>query len=463
MNILIQNGRVVSPEEVRKKDIWVRDGRIESVKDRIEADQGTCFDEVIDAAGKYVLPGIIDAHTHYLLKSRGTVTADDFYSGSAAGAIGGVTTAVDFADQTEGQSLLEAGRARIEASQRDMAIDFGLHQCIFSMHEKILQELEELRDAGITTVKIFTTYKREGYFIGKTGLRELFAACRDLGMMVSAHCEDDDLIDEISEKYEDQPHPPSLHPVLRPSESEYRAIKMLGSLAGEAGSPLYIVHLSSSRGLDGVQEVRAGGAKLVVETTPHYLLLNNSLLDAPGAQKYIMTPPLRTSEDNEVLWQALSRGEIQIVATDHCTFTVEQKMKSDDCRTVLPGIPGTEELLPLIHTAGVGRGRFDIRQMVSLLSEAPARFFGMYPRKGSLLEGTDADIVVFDPEADFTIRDSNRHTASGYTPYDGFKVRGMPVLTMLRGTIIARDGEFIGERGCGRFIEAGRSEIFEGI
>ncbi len=461
MNILIQNGRIVSPEEVIKKDIWVRDGRIESIKDHIDADKDARFDEVIDAAGKYVLPGIVDAHTHYLLESRGTVTADDFYSASAAGAIGGVTTAVDFADQAAGRTLLEAGRARIEASERDMAIDFGLHQCVFSMHEDIPRELQKLRDAGITTVKIFTTYKREGYFIGESGLRELFSACRDLGMMVSAHCEDDDLIDEISIKYEGRPHPPALHPVLRPAESEYRAIQKLGELAGEAGSPLYIVHLSSSRGLDAVRELRAGGTKLAVETTPHYLLLENRLLKEPEAQKYIMTPPLRTGEDNDVLWQAVSRGEIQIVATDHCTFTVEQKMGSDDCRTVLPGIPGTEELLPLIHTAGVGRGRFDIRQLVSLLSEAPARYFGLYPRKGSLLEGTDADLVLFDPEADFTIRDENRHTAAGYTPYDGFKVRGMPVLTMLRGKIIARDGEFIGERGCGRFIEAGRSEIFE--
>lgn len=462
MNILIQNGQIVSPREVEKKDIWVRDGLIESVQDCIDADGGIHFNEVIDAAGKYVLPGIVDAHTHYLLRSRGTVTADDFYSASAAGAIGGVTTAVDFADQADGQTLLEAGRARIEASERDMAIDFGLHQCIFSMHEDIPRELKELKDAGITTVKIFTTYKREGYFIGVAGLRDLFAACRDFGMMVSAHCEDDDLIDEISKKYEGRPHPPALHPVLRPAEAEYRAIKMLGSLAVDLESPLYIVHLSSSRGLDAVRELRARGTKLAVETTPHYLLLDNCLLREPGAQKYIMTPPLRTPDDNETLWDAVGRGEIQIVATDHCTFTIEQKMGSEDCRTVLPGIPGTEELLPLIHTAGVGRGRFDIRQLVSLLSEAPASLFGLYPRKGSLVEGTDADIVVFDPEADFTIRDENRHSAAGYTPYNGFQVRGMPVLTMLRGRIIARNGEFVGEGGYGRFIEAGRSEIFEG-
>lgn len=460
MNILIRNGRVVRPESVAVGDIWIAGEQIRAVEKKIDPHGDIRFDQVIDAEGMYVLPGIIDAHTHYLLHSRGTVTADGFYSGSVAGAIGGVTTAIDFADQEGDKSLLGAAQARIDASRREMAIDFGLHQCIFSMHENMDRQLRDLKAAGVTAVKIFTTYKREGYFIGESGLRELFRSCGRLGMMITAHCEDDPIMEEIAREYEGGPHPPRLHPVLRPAEAEYRAVRMLGELAGETDTPLYIVHLSSGRGLEAVDELRVQGVQLAVETTPHYLMLTNDLLAGPEAQKYIMTPPLREAEDNEALWQGLMHEKIQLIATDHCAFTLEQKLQSDDCRTVLPGIPGTGELLPLIYTAGVASGRFEIGRMVSLLSETPAQLFGLYPRKGRLQAGSDADLVLFDPGRSWTIRNDNCRSAAGYTPYDGFQAAGMPVLTMLRGRVIARDGEFFGSRGGGTFVQAGSSELF---
>jgi len=460
MNTLIKNGTLVTSLSTYAGHIWIEDQTIRAVEDSPEAFQGVRFDSVIDAEGLFVLPGIIDAHTHYLLESRGTVTADDFFSASAAGAVGGVTTAVDFADQKPGLSLAGAAKQRIEASERDMAIDFGLHQCIFSTPSSIEEELTELKSEGITTVKIFTTYKREGYFIGEEGLKELFAACLRMGLMVTAHCEDDDLIDEISASYLDKARPPSLHPVLRPAEAEYRAVKMIGEIAGEVKAPIYIVHLSSSRGADAVRELRRRGVQVAVETTPHYLLLTEELLKLPDAQKYIMTPPLRSDADRAALWSSLENEEIQIIATDHCTFTAAQKMQSEDCTTVLPGIPGTEELLPLIYSRGVGDNHFDIRRLVSLLSEAPARYFGLFPGKGSLIPGTDADIVLFDPEKEYVLENENRHTKAGYTPYAGTKLKGMPVLTMLRGEVIARNGQFTGRRGFGRFLPAGRSAIF---
>ena len=460
MNILIKNGVLVDPQSLKTKEIWIEDRKIRAVEDHIETPPGVQFDEVIDAGGMYVLPGIIDAHTHYHLESRGTVTADDFYSGSVAAALGGVTTAIDFADQAEGRTLLDAGRLRKEAAEKEMVIDFGLHQCIFSTPSRLEDELKDLRDLGITTVKIFTTYKKEGYFIGEDGLKDLFRVCRDLEMMVTAHCEDDELIDQIALTYTDLPHPPSLHPVLRPAEAEYRAVKMIGALAADVNAPVYIVHLSSARGAEAVAELRGSGSKVVVETTPHYLLLAEDLLKHPNAQKYIMTPPLRGNADREALWKAIEQEKVQIIATDHCAFTLEQKLQSDDCRTVLPGIPGSEEMLSLIHTAGVNAGRIDIRRLVSLLSESPAKYFGMYPRKGSLMPGTDADIVLFDPNREYVIENGNRHTAAGYSPYDGFQCTGTPVLTMLRGRVIMRDGEFTGSRGFGSFVKAGSSVLF---
>ena len=459
MDLLIKGGTVVTPEEKAQKDVWIRDEKIYKVAANLEV-EGNGFDEVIDAEGKLVFPGIVDAHTHYHLESRGTVTADRFYTGSLAGAHGGVTTAIDFADQLDDKSLAQASRERMEMAGPDVVIDYGLHQSIYTMHENIPAELEELKRLGVTAVKIFTTYKREGYFIEEAGLRKLFQACRDLGMMVTVHCEDDDIIEEREREYEGKEHPPSLHPILRPSESEYRAIKTIGEIARSERMPLYIVHLSSKRGYDAVKELREAGAELFVETTPHYLLLTNDLLSREDAQKFLMTPPLREAEDNEALWQGIERGDIETVATDHCTFTPEQKFSSDDCRTVLPGVPGTEELLPLMYTYGVGKGRFDDRRMVYLLSQAPAKAFGMYPQKGSLKEGTDADLVIFDPEKKYTLKDENRHTAAGYSPYSGMTMEGMPVVTILRGRMVVRDDEFIGEKGRGRFVTARSSHLY---
>jgi dihydropyrimidinase len=460
MNLLIKNGTIVTPEGMARRDLRVENEKITAVEENIPEKGGPSYDEIIDASGKYILPGIIDAHTHYHLESRGTVTADGFFSGSRAAAFGGVTTAIDFADQLPGKSLAQASLERAETGEAEMVVDFALHQCIFNTSEGIERELEELRSVGVTTVKIFTTYKREGYFIGERGLKHLFAACRERDLMVTAHCEDDDVIDRVSSQYEGRAHPPELHPILRPPEAEYAAIKMIGDLTRAAASPVYVVHLSSERGLDAVRELRDIGTRVVVETCPHYLLLTSELLKGKEAQKFIMTPPLRTGRDNEALWKAVEQGEIDIIATDHCSFTREQKMRSDDCRTVLPGIPGTEELLPLVHNAGVVEKRIDLRRMVSLLSEAPARYFGLYPQKGSLEPGTDADIVIFDPEKKHTITNESQHTAAGYTPYHGTRVSGMPVMTILRGSVIVRDGEFLGRKGQGRFLKAGPSSLF---
>jgi dihydropyrimidinase len=461
MNVLIKNGTIVSPQGRTKRDIWVQDERIAGFSAKAGEYRDEDFDEVYNAAGKLVLPGIIDAHTHYLLESRGTVTADGFYTGSVAGAFGGVTTAVDFADQEAGKRLHQSSSERIEAQDSEMVIDFALHQSIYSLPDDIEEQLREMADAGVTAGKIFTTYKREGYYLGEEGFRRLFRACRDLGITVAAHCEDDDTIEAIEKEWEGKPHPPSLHAVLRPAEAEYRALRTVGEIAGGVGMPLYVVHLSSGRGLDAVRELRREGTELKVETTPHYLLLTRELLERDDAQKYIMTPPLRTAEDNARLWEGVSGGEIEIVATDHCTFTPEQKFSSDDCRTVLPGIPGTEELLRLVHTFGVKQDRIRLEHLVSLLAEEPAKAFGLYPRKGALEVGSDADIVIFDPEKREVITDETRHSAAGYSPYSGTEVIGVPAATMLRGSFVVKDGTFTGSRGYGRFVPAGTGSLYE--
>lgn len=457
--ILISGGTVVSPEGAKPLDILVEGEKIIALGKDLSA-QVDGKTERIDAAGKVILPGIIDAHTHYHLISRGTVTADRFPEGSRAAAFGGVTTIIDFADDDGDMTLMEAAKVRLNLMAPGMACDYALHQEVYTVHDGLEEELKKLKSMGVTTLKIFTTYRREGYLIASEGLKRLFELCRDQQMMVCVHAEDNDLIEELEAQYEGQPLPPVMHPVLRPAESEYRAVRYIGELAHSVGMPIYIVHLSSGRGYDAVKELKAKGAKIMVETTPHYLLLTNELLQGEGAQKYIMTPPLRTGDDNDALWSAVEAGDAEVIATDHCSFTEEQKLSSDSVLTIYPGIPGSEELLPLVHTEGVKKGRISLERMVSLLSTGPAKAFGLYPRKGVIAQGSDADLVIFDPDVQWELTDQGQHTAAGYTPYHGWKVTGKAELTMLRGDVIMKDGTYYGKPGSGRFLPAGVPELY---
>ena len=246
------------------------------------------------------------------------------------------------------------------------------------------------------------------------------------------------------------------HAALRPAEAEAKAIEYVGGIARELNMPVYIVHLSSKKGLEAVRKLRMEGVKVFVETTPHYLFLTKEKLEGEDGPLYVMTPPLREREDNEALQEALINGEIQVVATDHCSFTREQKLSSSDCRTIYPGIPGTEELLPLIHTFGLTSGRLSLSQIVNLLSTGPAKLFGLYPEKGSLEVGTDADITLFDPDCSWTISKDTIHSAAGYSAYEGFNVTGKVVMTYLRGRLIMGDDIYLGLNGDGKYLRARR-------
>ena len=453
-DILIKNGLVVDTEWMRHYDILISGSKIRRVAPSIDAALLPNDTSVIHADGLCVLPGIIDAHTHYHLVSRGTVTADSFEEGSRLAAFGGVTTVVDFADDNK-VSLLDSLHSR-RREMVPMAIDYALHQGVYKYRSDIRKELESIRRAGIGTLKMFTTYKDVGYLVDdRNELKEIFRAARDLGLMVSVHSEDDGIITQISSSWKGT-YTPSDHADLRPPEAEAAAIEYVGGIAGELDMPIYIVHLSSKKGLESVRKLRMDGVRVIVETTPHYLFLTREKLSGPDGPLYVMTPPLRTKEDNEALQEALLNGEIQVVATDHCSFTREQKLESNDCRTIYPGIPGTEELLPLLHTFGVASGRLSLSQIVNLLSTGPAKIFGLYPEKGSLEVGTDADITLFNPDQSWTLSKDTLHSASGYTAYEGFSVTGKVVMTYLRGRLVMGDGIYLGLKGDGKFLRAKR-------
>jgi dihydropyrimidinase len=452
MKMIIRGGMCVDGNRQYHSDVLIEDGTIIRVEPEIDCpDDAVC----IDASGLYVLPGLIDAHTHYHLVSRGTVTADSFPEGSRLAAFGGVTTVIDFADHQKGKTLLESMQERKAAMEKGMVVDFALHQGVYRMHDQIKHELTRLKDAGVSVIKIFTTYKNVGYLIESSGLEELFTLCRDLKVMVTVHAEDDELIEDLSSRHGDRPTDPSEHPLLRPAEAEARAITYVGELAGSLQMPIYIVHLSSAQGLKALEQLRSRGIRVGTETTPHYLQLTNEVLTGEDAPLYIMTPPLRTEADNRALWDAVGRGVVPIIATDHCSFTREQKLASHDCRSIFPGIPGTEEMLPLIHTFGVTSGRITLEQMVSLLSVNPAKTFGIYPGKGSLEIGTDADLILFDPDEVWEINDSSIHSAAGYSPYHGTKVQGRAVTTIRRGEVLVDRGRYSGKPGSGRMVKEG--------
>lgn len=453
-SLLIKNGLVVDTEWTRHSDILVEGSRIRRIARNINVEDCPEDVHVVDATGLCVLPGIIDAHTHYHLVSRGTVTADSFLEGSKLASYGGVTTVVDFADDNK-VSLLSSTKDRLK-EMREMSIDYALHQGVYAYRDSIRAELNQMKNAGVGAIKIYTTYKNVGYLVEKREeLKEIFSAAKELGILVCVHAEDDSIVTAISENWKGQFRPED-HPDLRPSEAEAKAIRYVGEIAGELDMPIYIVHVSSKAGIETIRDLREKGVKVIAETTPHYLFLDRSKLSGPEGPLYVMTPPLRTKEDNEALQEALVDGEIQVVATDHCSFTREQKLESSDVRTIYPGIPGTEELLPLIYNFGHVSGQLSIGQIVNLLSTGPAKAFGLYPKKGVLQEGSDADIVLFDPSEIWTISSATTHSASHYTPYEGMTVMGRVKMTYLRGRLIMGHDIYLGLEGDGQFVKAHR-------
>lgn len=453
-DLLIKGGIVIDGNGRRQADVLISGSKIRKVDRQLSVSDAS---RVIDAGGLYVLPGVIDAHTHFHLVSRGTVTADSFPEGSRCAAFGGVTTVIDFADHDKKASLLDSAKKRLDEMRGGMEIDFALHQGVYGMPEDIGRQLEVLRDYGITAIKLFTTYKNVGYMIDNPQeLDALFAYCKALRILVCVHCEADSLIEKINSSWKGS-FKAGDHALLRPSQVEAEGIRTVGEIALKHDMPLYIVHLSSAAGLAEVRSLRSRGAKLVVETTPHYLFLDRSRLDGDKGPLFLMTPPLRDREDNAALQEAFANGEIQVVATDHCTFTYEQKLESSDCRTIYPGIPGTEELWTLIHTFAVDSGRLSVENALRAVTENPARCFGLYPKKGVLLSGSDADVVLFDPNEEWTMTNKNVHTAAGYSVYDGFKVRGRVKATMLRGRVIMENGVYNGSGWKGEFQKAGTS------
>ncbi|WP_369017755.1 dihydropyrimidinase [Thermatribacter velox] len=449
MELIIKNGTVVTAKETYLADVGVAGGKIVAIAEKLEDPEA----RVIDATGKYVMPGIIDGHVHLALPFGGTVSADDFSSGTKAAAFGGVTTIVDFAIQMKGESLADAiARRRAEADGK-VCIDYGLHVGITDAREEVLREIPEVISNGCPTFKLFMTY--DAFVVDDGTLLSIIEKTTDSGGMVGVHAENHKIIGYLTARLlSEGKTAPQYHAVSRPDWCEAEATSRAIRLAEAVGGKLYIFHLTCSRALDEVVAGRERGMPVYAETCPQYLLLTADCYLEPdfGGAKYVMSPPLRTAFDNEALWKGLRDGYLQVVGSDHCPFTMEQKKLGLGDFTKIPnGAPGVETTLPLLYSEGVLKGRISLNRMVEVLSTNPACLFGL-PNKGSLAVGYDADIVIFDPDKEVVLSYQDLHMCTDYSPYEGLRVKGYPVTTISRGRVIVENGIFTGDFTHGRFV-----------
>jgi dihydropyrimidinase len=451
---VIRNGTVVTATDTYLSDVAIRDGRIDAIGKNLPAENAG---KVIDATGRLVIPGGIDVHTHLDMPFGGTTSADDFESGTIAAAFGGTTTLIDFAIQYKGQSLHQAFDTWMKKASGKAVTDYSFHCIITDLAGAQLQEMKTLVQEGIPTFKLFMAYPGV-FMLDDASIFRAMTAAANSGGMICMHAENGGAIDVIVQRaLAEGKRAPKYHALTRPTTAEAEATSRAIALAEMAGAPVYIVHLSCNDALEKVREARDRGLRAYAETCPQYLFLSLENMDVPGFEgaKYVFTPPLREKWHQEKLWQGLARDVLQVVSTDHCPFCYkEQKELGKDDFTKIPnGGPGIEHRLSLVYTGGVHGNRFSPNRFVQLVSTAPAKLFGLYPRKGTIAVGSDADIVVFDPNEEQTISAKTHHMRVDYSMFEGIRVKGVPKIVLSRGRTLVENGQFLGRPGAGEFLK----------
>lgn len=456
MKKLLKGGTVVNAHGTERSDVLIDGEVIAQIAPEIACEDA----EVVDVTGKLLFPGFIDAHTHFDLDVCNTTTADDFYTGGRSALRGGTTMVIDFACPNKGESLQYGLDLWHRKADGKTGCDYGFHMTIDDWNEEIIAELPKMFEQGISSFKMYMTYP--AMMIGDEAMFLALRKMKELGGIAGVHCENAGVIDAlIKEKKAAGELSPASHPQCRPAILEAEAISRLLKMASVADVPVVIVHLSSEAGLREVEAARARGQKVYVETCPHYLLMDDALYSKPDFEgaKYVCAPPLRKKTDNEALWRALADGEIQTVSTDHCSFTLAQKAAGKDDFTKIPGgMPGVETRGTLLYTYGVAAGRISAERMAEVLSEAPAKLYGAYPRKGHIAVGADADIVVYEPNGKTTITAADQAANIDYAPYEGYEIAGHITSVWLRGKCVVNEGEILEDRG-GVFIPRGKSDL----
>ncbi len=452
-SVLIQHGTIVNADSSINADILIDNGVIKEIRRGIPT---TSAQTIVDATGLLLLPGGIDAHTHLDMPFGGTNSADDFLTGTRAAAIGGTTTIVDFAIQARGTRMRTALDTWWKKAEGKACIDYGLHMIVTDLPDAGLEDMDDMVREGVASFKLFMAYPNVLMVDDATIFKAMRQTAKN-GALICMHAENGSVIDVIVQRaLAEGKTAPIYHALTRPTRAEAEAVHRAIALAEMAGVPVYIVHLSSEDALNQVREARDRGLPAFAETCPQYLLLSLEDVQDKGWEgaKYVFTPPLREKKNQPKLWEGLRKDNLQVVSTDHCPFCFEdQKALGKDDFTKIPnGGPGIENRLQLLHHHGVGKGNFSINRFVELVSTAPARIFGMYPKKGVLAPGSDADIVLWDAIAPHTISAATHHMRVDYSMFEGFKVKGNARDVYSRGELIVAKGEFIGAPGRGQYL-----------
>ena len=455
MKTVIRNGRIVTAVDDYIADLLIEDGRIAMIAKTIDLEA----DRVIDAKGRLVIPGGIDPHTHMELPFGGTFASDDFETGTIGAAHGGTTTIIDFAVQSRGQSLNQAFDTWMAKAEGKTSIDYGFHLICTDLPDERLPEMRGMIDQGVTSFKLFMAYPGV-FLVDDATIYKAMQTAGANGGLICMHAENGVVIDAIVKQALAQGHTaPKYHALTRPTKAEAEGVHRAIAIADMAEAPVYIVHLSSSDALDEVTRARDAGINAFAETCPQYLFLDYSVYEKPGFEgaKWVMTPPIREKWNQEKLWRGLKFNDLQVVSTDHCPFCFKEQKElgRDDFSKIPNGGPGVEHRMSLIYNGGVVQGRISVNRFVELTSTAAAKIFGLFPRKGTIAVGSDADIVIFDPDEEMTISAETHHMRVDFSCYEGMRVRGVTKTVLSRGELVIEEGEYVGRRGHGSYLKRG--------
>ncbi|HUG56413.1 MAG TPA: dihydropyrimidinase [Candidatus Limnocylindrales bacterium] len=460
---LITGGTIVTAADTYKADVLVQGERIAAIGRDLKAAGA----KPIDARGKYVIPGGIDVHTHMELPFGGTFASDDFETGTRAAAFGGTTTIVDFAVQGMGEPMAKARDAWMTKAQGKAVVDYGFHMIVRDVSDRVLREMDTMVREGISSFKLFMAYP--GVFMVDDGsIFKALVRTGENGGLICMHAENGGVIDVLVKKaLREKKTQPKWHALTRPPEAEGEATGRAYRLAEMAGGvPLYVVHLSAAHALEQVRLFRDRGLPAYAETCPQYLFLSYDNYEEPGFEgaKYVMSPPLRPKWHQEELWKGLARNDLQVVSTDHCPFCMKEgfqglpkqkELGKGDFSKIPNGAPGVETRMVLLYDGGVLEGRITLNRWIELTATTPAKIMGLFPRKGTIAVGTDADIVIWDPRATQTISAKTHHMRVDYNPYEGRKVKGKASVVLSRGEVIVEKDRFLGKKGRGKFLRRG--------
>jgi len=447
--MIISGGRVVLPSGVRKTDLFIENEIIAAIGDRKHFVRS---DHLIDASDMIILPGLVDVHVHFLDRFMGSVSLQDYYSGTKGAAFGGVTTIIDFAHQEKGQSLAEAIKLKREEADDHVTIDYGLHAGITDPTPETIDEIKSVIQSGIPSFKVYTIY--DDFMIDDGSLMAVFTEAARHGGLVAVHAENDTITKYRVNKFLGSGKTSAVyHALSKPNIVEEEAIQRVAVLARSVGAPFYIVHLSTREGKKIVEKCKQQGFPAFAETCTHYLCLTDEVYVQADGINYIISPPLRKGQDIDALWEGLVDGSLSVVSSDDCSFSNQAKLMGKDSFDLVPnGMAGVELRLPFLFSEGVQKGRITVERLAQITSTNPSRLFGLFPKKGAIQIGADADLVLLDPKKEVTMGLDTIHMAADFCFLEGKKLHGYPIMTISRGKVIVEDNRFTGCEGDGRFV-----------